>query len=130
LSDCMQGASHFMALEIFQDVALPFWNTKMKRMNSCDLCARWRELTRASSSSSLSLTPHRERASTSEGPRDVLSEEQLSVLVWTRWVVRMLPYYRAQLRVVQQTMIRGEMKEHRLLKTAILGCGVKALRIS
>jgi hypothetical protein len=24
LSDCMQGASHFMALEIFQDVALPF----------------------------------------------------------------------------------------------------------
>jgi hypothetical protein len=56
LSDCIQGASHFMTLETFQDVTLPFWNIKMKRMNSCDLCARWRELTRASSSSSLSLS--------------------------------------------------------------------------
>ena len=44
-----------------------------------------------------------ESASTSEGPRDVLSEEQLLLLVWTRWVVRMLPYYRAHLRGVQQT---------------------------
>jgi hypothetical protein len=47
-----------------------------------------------------------ESASTSEGSRDVLSE-QLSLLLWTRWVVRMLLYYRAQLRGVQQTMIRG-----------------------
>lgn len=38
---------------------------------------------------------------TSEGPRDGLSEEQLSLLVWARWVVPMLPYYRAQLRGVQ-----------------------------
>jgi hypothetical protein len=57
-------------------------------------------LDEAKSSSSLShLTPP---VGTSEGPRDGLSEEQLSPLVWARWVVRMLPYYRAQLRGVQR----------------------------
>jgi hypothetical protein len=47
------------------------------------------------------VTPHGER--TSEGPRDGLSEEQLSLLVWARWVVRILPYYCAQLRGEQKT---------------------------
>jgi hypothetical protein len=69
-------------------------------------------------------------ASTSEGPRDVLSEEQLSLLVWTRWVVRMLPYYRAQLRGVQQTVIRGEMKTDCLLNTAFCECVASAVQIS
>jgi len=71
------------------------------RMNSCDLCARWSVLTRANSSSSLTHTSP--LVGTSEGPRDVLSKEQLSLLVWTRWVVRMLPYCLAQLRAAQRT---------------------------
>lgn len=52
---------------------------------------------------------------TSEGLRDELSEEQLSLLVWARWVVRMLPYYCAQLRGVQQVVIRGEKKASKLI---------------